>query len=301
VLGVRPLRDLPRDGGLRTLLNLRLARAEPIPAMRDVTRRQPRHPRRKGIAVQITGRDETVLHALARFRLARTSDLVRYAFAGVRQDTAAVRLRRLFDSRHLAVLPPERGAENVYRLGPAGNQHLSGRGVEVGRVPRGGLAHHLAIVQTWVAVASLEDVELERCLPDWELRGEFSVGELHVVPDLFMLVRVGQNLHAIAVEVDCGTESQAVLCRKLEVYRSLWGKAPGLFGWEQFGIAVACYARSGRAAVSSALKKAWVVPHVLWVAPEGPSSALRKLFDELKTPLSTSPYRKGSPSVVSGD
>ncbi len=262
--------------------------------MRERTRRQPRHRRRKGITVQLTVRDETVLHALARFRLARTSDLVRYAFAGVRQDTAAVRLRRLYDSRHLAVLPPERGAENVYRLGPAGKQYLAGRGVEVGRVPRGGLEHHLAIVQTWVCVAALEDIMLERCLPDWELRGKFSVGELQVVPDLFMLIRVGQDLHAIAVEVDCGSESQGVLHRKLDVYRSLWGRAPGLFGWERFGIAVACYEPSRRSALTNALKKAWVVPHVLWVALEGPSSALRKLFGELKTPLSDSPYRKGS-------
>jgi hypothetical protein len=261
--------------------------------MSEPTRRQPRHRRRKGVTVQLTARDEMVLHALARFRLARTSDLVRYAFAGVRQDTAAVRIRRLFDSRHLAVLPPERGAENVYRLGPAGKQHLAGRGIEVRRVPRGGLEHHLAIVHTWVAISGLEDIELERCLPDWELREQFSVGELHVVPDLFMLLRLGTNHHAIAVEVDCGTESQAVLHRKLEVYRSLWGRAPGLFGWERFGIAVACNAPSRRLAVTSALKKAWVVPHVLWVAPESPSSALHKMFEEFETPLGASPCRKG--------
>lgn len=261
--------------------------------MSEPTRRQPRHRRRKGVAVQLTERDETVLHALARFRLARTSDLVRYGFAGVRQDTAAVRLRRLFDSRHLAVLPPERGAENVYRLGPVGRLYLTGRGVEVGRVPRGGLEHHLAIVQTWVAISALEDIELERCLPDWELREQFSVGELHVVPDLFMLVRAGQDLHAIAAEVDFGTESQAVFHRKLEVYRSLWGRAPGLFGWERFGIAVVSYAPGHRVAVASALKKAWVVPHVLWVSPEDPSSVLHKLFEELKPPLGASPCRKG--------
>lgn len=211
--------------------------------MREPARRQPRHRRRKGITVQLTERDETVLHALARFRLARTSELIRYAFAGVRQDTAAVRLRRLFDSRHLAVLPPERGAENVYRLGPTGKQHLAGRGVAVGRVPRGGLEHHLAIIQTWVAVAALGDVVLERCLPDWELRGKFSVAELQVVPDLFTLMRVGHDLHAIAVEVDCGTESQVVLHRKLDVYRSLWGRAPGLFGWERFGVLRLCATR----------------------------------------------------------
>lgn len=262
--------------------------------MSEPIRRQPRHRRRKGVSVQLTERDETVLHALARFRLARTSDLVCYAFAGVRPDTAAVRIRRLFDSKHLAILPPERGAENIYRLGPAGAQYLTAHNVEVGRVPRGGLEHHLAVIQTWVAVSVLEDIALERCLPDWELRHQFSVGELHIVPDLFMLVRAGDDVHAIAVEVDCGTESQAVLHRKLEVYRSLWGRAPGLFGWERFGIAVASYAPTRRAAVTSALKKAWVVPHVLWVAPEGPSSALRKLFDELRTPLEATPYPKGT-------
>lgn len=261
--------------------------------MSERIRRQPRYRRRKGVIVRLTERDETVLHALARFRMARTSDLVRYAFAGVRPDTAAVRLRRLFDSRHLAIHPPERGAENVYLLGPAGTRHLADRGVEVGRVPRGGLAHHLAIVQTWVAVSSLEDIELERCLPDWELRQQFSVGELHIVPDLFMLLRAGEDVHAVAVEVDCGTESQAVLHRKLDVYRSLWGQAPGLYGYEQFSIAVACYAPSRRAAVASALKKAWVVPHVMWAAPESPNVALRKLFEELGTPLTATPYRKG--------
>ena len=261
--------------------------------MNSPTRRQPRHRRRKGVTVQLTDRDETVLHALARFRLARTSDLIRYAFPGVRLDTAAVRLRRLFDSRHLAVLPSERTAENIYGLGPAGKQYLVRRGVDLGRAPRGGLDHHLAIVATWVAVAGLADVELERALADWELREQFAASEIRVIPDLFILVRVGQHLHAIAVEVDYGTESQAVLNRKLENYGSLWGQAPGLFGWERFGIAVACYAPARRAALVSALKKAWVVPCVLWVVPEGPSSALRKLFVELAPPLSDSPYREG--------
>ena len=261
--------------------------------MSDPTSRQPRHRRRRGVAVQLTERDKTVLHALARFRLARTSDLCGYAFAGVRKDTAAVRLRRLFDSRHLAILPPERGAENVYRLGPAGKQHLAEQGVVVGRVPHGGLQHQLAIVQTWVAVAALDSVELERCLPDWELREQFAVTELPIVPDLFMLIRVGKDLHAVAVEVDCGTESQAVLSWKFEAYRSLWGRAPGLFGYEQFGVAVACHAPSRRASLTSALKKVWVVPHVLWVVPDSPSSALHKLFEEMKPPLSASPCRKG--------
>ena len=256
--------------------------------------RQLRHRRRRGVAIQPTERDDAMLHALARFRLARTSDLVAYAFAGVRRDTAAVRLRRLFDSRFLAVLPPEQGEENIYRLGPAGKAHLAEEGVVAGGVPRGGLDHHLAIVETWVAVAGLAGLELERALPDWELREQFRTTELHVVPDLFLLIRVGGHQHAVAVEVDRGTESVSVLNRKLEAYRSLWGQAPGLFGYDRFGVVVVCQAVSRRAQLAAALKKVWVVPHVLWVAPEGPSSALHKLFGELSAPLGSTPYRKGT-------
>ncbi len=217
-----------------------------------------------------------------------------YAFAGVRKDTAAVRLRRLFDGRFLAVLPPEQGKENVYRLGPAGKVHLAEEGVGVGRVPRGGLEHHLAIVETWVAVAGLDRLELERALPDWELREQFNTAELHVVPDLFLLVRVGERQHAVAVEVDRGTESLAVLNRKLEAYRSLWGQAPGLFGYRQFGIALVCHTPARRAQLASALKRAWVVPHVLWTCSEGPNTAVHQLIQGLLAPLEASPYPKGT-------
>ena len=256
-------------------------------------RRQLRHRRRRGVAVQLTDRDVAVLHALARFRLARTSDLVNYAFAGVRRDTAAVRLRRLFDGRFLAVLPPEQGKENVYRLGPAGKAVLAEDGVVAGGVPRGGLEHHLAIVATWVAVAGIEEFELARALPDWEIREQFRTTELHVVPDLFLLVRAGERQHAVAVEVDRGTESLAVLNRKVEAYRSLWGQAPGLFGYDRFGIAVVCHAPSRRAPLAAELKKAWVVPHAIWLGSDNPSLALHKLFSDMNTPLGDTPYLKG--------
>ncbi len=262
--------------------------------MNTSARRQLRHRRHRSVNVQLTERDRIVLHALARFRLARTSTLVTYAFAGVRRDTAAVRLRRLFDSRHLSVLPSQQTSENIYRLGPAGKACLLEEGIAAGRVPRGGHEHHLAIVETWVTVAGLEDVTVERALPDWELREQFSTAELRVVPDLFLLVRASGQSHVVAVEVDRGTESLAVLTRKLEAYRSLWGQPPGLFGHEQFGIAVACYAPSRRPTLAAALKKVWVVPCVLWAGSEEPSSALRKLLSDLEDPLAGSPYSKGS-------
>lgn len=262
--------------------------------MTEPARRQLRHRRRRGVAVELTDRDLAVLDAIDRFRLARTSDLVSYAFAGVRRDTAAVRLRRLFDAKYLAILPPKQGFENVYRLGPAGKAHLAEEGVLAGGVPRGGLDHHLAIVETWVAVAGLTGLDLERALPDWELREQFRTAELQVVPDIFLLVRVGEHQHAVAVEVDRGTESLAVLNRKLEAYRSLWGQAPGLFGYDRFGVALVCHAPARRAQLATALKKVWVVPHVLWTCSEGPNTALGQLFDELRSPLETSPYGKGS-------
>ena len=65
--------------------------------------RQPRAQRRKGTEVCLTERDHDLLQALARFRAARTSDLIRLCFGNVRKDTAAARLRRLFDSGYLAV------------------------------------------------------------------------------------------------------------------------------------------------------------------------------------------------------
>jgi hypothetical protein len=259
-------------------------------------RRQLRHRRRGGITVNLTERDEAVLHALGRFRLARTSNLVTYAFAGVRRDTAAVRLRRLFDAKYLAILPPAQGSENVYRLGPAGSRFLTGQGVSVGRVPRGGIDHHLGIVATWVSLAGMAGLELERCLPDWELREQFRMSELPAIPDLFALIRFGASLYPVAIEVDLGTESVAVLSRKLETYRSLWGQPPGLFGYERFGIVAVSFAPPRRSILATALKKAWVVPHVLWSLSEGPSAELFKLFEDLKDPLEPSPSCKGSGS-----
>jgi hypothetical protein len=256
--------------------------------------RQPRHRRRPGVLIRLTERDEDVLLALARFRLARTSDLVTYAFAGTRPDTAARRLRRLFDSRHLGILPPRIGSESVYRLGPAGKNVVAGQGLQIGRIPRGGVDHHLAIVQTWVALAAIGGLAIERCLPDWELREQFASAELRVIPDLFVIVRVSERLHAVAVEVDCGTESLPALNRKLDAYRSLWGQPPGLFGYEQFGLAAVTFASERRQALALALKNAWAIPHVLWSGSDDPRSALCKLFGELQDPLTDSPYHKGS-------
>jgi hypothetical protein len=252
--------------------------------------------RRGGVRVMLTERDEGVLAALARFRVARTSQLCAYAFDSVRRDTAAVRLRRLFDTRHLAVVRSGPWGENVYRLGPLGKRYLQERGVVVGHVPRGGLEHHLAVVESWVRLAT--ECRLERCLSDWELRQEMHVGDSVVLPDLFALVRVPAGVAAIAVEVDAGTESVGILRSKAERYAALWGRSPGLLGWERFGLVVVLHMPQRRAALASALKNVWVIPQAILTATDPLSSALQPLLQQLAAPLDASAYREGGDKGV---
>lgn len=272
-----------------TVPDLRSPAAE---SLTDMTR-QSRTRRRKGVRVELTERDHEVLLALARFRLARTSQLNRYAFAGIRRDTAACRLRRLFDSRHIAVVRSRPLTENLYRVGPVGRQVLQAEEVKLGPAPRGGIEHHLGIVECWTRLAAEPGIELARCLPDWELREELGLGELAVIPDLFTLVRVQGQLVPVAIEVDCGTESGSVLRSKAERYAALWGRSPGLFGWERFAVLIVLHDPRRRVLANSALKKVWVLPAAITTSFESVMSALLPLLPQLQTPLGASPYRQG--------
>ena len=89
------------------------------------TRRQPRDRRRAGVSVCLSERDRGVLAAVARFRLVRTGDLVRLFFRGVRADTAAVRLRRLYDASYLTVYCSDRSQQSIYALGPEGRRWVA--------------------------------------------------------------------------------------------------------------------------------------------------------------------------------
>ncbi len=250
--------------------------------------RQSRTRRRRGVNAVLTERDLDLLLALNRFRLARTSQLIRYAFDGVRRDTAAVRLRRLFDSKYLAVLRSDPMVENVYRLGPAGRRALEERGVPAGAVSLGGLEHHLAVVESWVGLAS-SSLELARCLADWELRERPGMHELSAIPDLFALVRVGEATVPLAIEVDCGTESVGLVRTKVNRYAALWGRSPGLFDWERFGLAVVLHRPARRAAIDAALRNTWVIPNAVFNATDSLSAVLQPLLEQLAPPLGASP------------
>lgn len=225
--------------------------------------RQPRDVRRRGREARLSPRDEALLRALARFRIARTSDLADLVFGGTRRDTAARRLRSLYDARYLDVIAGDRAAENVYTLGDRGREWARSHDVAVGRRPRE-TAHHLAVVRVWVSLAlavhECPDLRLHLVRPDWELRGH----ALTVVPDAMVELRVSwgrqvDQLFRICVEVDRGTEPLATIREKLRGYVLSSLRPDGLLGWEGFGLLLVLDGRGvARAAqVAAALEEVW--------------------------------------------
>jgi hypothetical protein len=193
-----------------------------------MSKRRRRDERRPGVRVVLGSRDEALLRGLGRFRVATTDQLVRLFFRGIRKDTAAVRLRRLFDAGFLSVVSSPLNAENLYGLGPGGRRWLEDRGVACGHVPQGSLVHHLGIVDAWVRLAVAlhgnTAARLVRFAPDWERRSELADTAALVVPDatIVLTLEVGQahrKVH-LFLEVDLGTERRGVLVRKLDAYGS---------------------------------------------------------------------------------
>jgi len=272
-------------------------------------KRQPRYIRRSGVRVKLTDRDKVLLKMLRRFRVARSSDLIAIVFRGVRRDTAAQRLRRLFDAGYLDVRVGDRAEENVYSLGPTGRRWNEDRGRTCGRVPRD-RGHHLAIVRAWVGLAvALHDLpgwNLELFRPEWELANGRK-NHLPVVPDAMVQMRCdGSGSGAVRIraclEVDRGTESRRTLAAKISSYEHTRSDGVGLLGWIDYGLAfvLATLGRRHRAAVSELLERHWNGWWLLWDQDAGPREALSGLPPASERPLSDSPYCKGSAGPVSG-
>lgn len=242
-----------------------------------------------------------LLRALARLRLARTRDLTRLCFAGIRRDTAQRRLRVLFDAGYLDTTSPSLASENLYSLGPRGRAFVQESGETVLPLPRGGLAHHLGIVETWGALAScaIPELALELARPDWELRTEFGARGLAVVPDLFVVLRLREDAFALAVEVDLGTEPLRVLRAKARAYERLRRGPGGLFGWQRFVVAVVLGDARRREAVERILRRECDADCAIWTLSEGPGSSLGRLTGFEGDPLGGSPRSKGSAGVAS--
>lgn len=212
-------------------------------------RRTPRDQRHSSRAV-LTSRDEALLRALNRFRVARTSDLRRLLFADRSAGRAAERLRQLFRGGYLQVRLGRLSDENMYSLGPAGKKWLESAGVDVGRLPSGSLAHHLAIVSAWTRLATCLQahgpVRLKRFRPDWEIRQLQQGLTLPVVPDALVELEVSGRVLRIALEIDLATERHVALRKKFETYRHLRWRVREEWGWPDLRLVVLVWAGGSR-------------------------------------------------------
>jgi hypothetical protein len=244
----------------------------------------------------LSQRDEALLRALARFRLARTGDLTDLFFPGVRRDTAAARLRRLFDAGYLSVHFRDRAEENIYTLGPKGRRWFEAQGVSLGRIPRGSPAHHLAIVRAWVALAvavhGRNRVRIEHVVPDWEIREKIGGRSASIIPDALVQLNVAppgcEPVHLrFALEVDLGTEPLSILGRKVAAYETL-RMSEGLFGWQDFGLVLRLVgaARVRQGNVERLLDARWGSWSVLWTDGE----ELDRILEDIVRSALPSPY-----------
>ena len=236
--------------------------------------RQARDKRRKSVRIELSDRDQTLLRALARFRLAQTTSLTDLVFYGARRDTASRRLRRLFDAGYLRVRSNDLSSENIYSLGPEGIAWLRAQGVQPGRVPRGDPSHHLAIVRTWVdislAVHERPGVALRLVRPDWEVREGIEDGRFPIIPDALIALQVESvedagSMVRLALEVDLGTEPLPVLGSKFRRYETLrTGDGPAQ--WEEFGLGIYLRDPAGNRmeSVGRLLDKLWGGWSVVW-------------------------------------
>ncbi|MBI1797170.1 MAG: replication-relaxation family protein [Candidatus Eisenbacteria bacterium] len=252
--------------------------------------------RRAGVRVILGARDQALLRALARFRVARTDDLTALFFAGVRRDTASTRLRKLHDARFIEARLSSLSEQNAYQLGPAGRAWADEHGVAAGPPPAPPAAHHLTIVRLWArlaaALAADQTFRLHRFEPDWEVRTRLAGTGAPVVPDA--AIEIGgrepqaSSVTCIALEVDLTTERPGVLRRKLspyEVSHCFAGEGP-------VALAVVLVGAGERrvSSVRSLVESTWTgIGHVL-LETEWPSVLLRQLREGPPTP---SPSGKG--------
>jgi hypothetical protein len=263
-----------------------------------MTYRIARDKRRAGVRVVLGLRDEFLLRALARMRLARTGDLLRLFFADVRRDTAATRLRRLHDAGFLQARSGGLSEQNLYQLGPEGVRWAEDRGIAAGRPPEGPVAHHLAIVSVWTRLAAElspnQSWRLKRFEPDPELRSRFTGRCGAVVPDAAAEIASRAPDAAvsvqIAIEVDLTTERSGELRRKLSSYDTSPYFSTSADTWL---VVVLFNAGAGRAAsVRALVERLWPGESLVCAESDWPKALLERLS---QPPLIRSPGSKGSP------
>ena len=257
----------------------------------------PRDRRRAGVRVVLGPRDEALLRALGRMRLARTVDLTSLFFQGVRRDTAAGRLRRLHDAGFIEARVVGLNDPNLYHLGPEGVRWAREKGLTAGRPSIGSPAHHLAVVDAWARLAAAlggnRTLRLSRFEPDWELRSRLAGASPPVIPDAVVeLRRRGEDApHGFALEVDLTTERRGTLERKLAAY----DLNPYFPDSKAVGLLVVLFGAGPRrqCAVQEIARRSWSGSSDVFLEAQWPEGLLGALA---LTPLADSPCGRGRPA-----
>ena len=202
--------------------------SQPVALGAAVSRREKvgRVTRRSHCTIEITSRCEDALAFVGLNGYVSSEQVARAVFPN--RDRARRRLRRLFDAGLIAVTYVSSNRPNLLSLTKRGRAVLEARDAALasrvrlaGPIRAQGVGHHLAIVDVRL-FASIEGDEAGRPLRRFEsgvasLAHELGITDTHVEPDA--LAVFGDEGRVIAIEVDMGGETHAVLGRKLEKYR----------------------------------------------------------------------------------
>lgn len=236
--------------------------------------RAKRTERRRGVRVALGSRDEALLRAVGRFRLATSADLHRLFFAGRHRDVLASRLRKLYDAGYLETHVSDRAAPNVYSLGAEGKTWVRAQGGIVPGLPRPPWQHHLAVISVWSRMAAathqISGSRLTRFVPEFEVREQGIGLAFGVAPDALAEITVARDGRTetvrILLEVDRGNESLAVIRQKLGALAAARVEGALLPGWSTFDLAVVLDAAGARRQdrIRTLLADEWPGPWRVW-------------------------------------
>lgn len=166
----------------------------------------------------VTDRDRALFQLLADARWLSTRQIHRRFFAPRSINAVNKRVHKLADAGFLGMNRPNRTAEAYVRLGPACRSLFDEAVTVPWRLPMH-LDHFRRIndIRLWfLEQRDAHGLPLTRFAGEWEFK---NVGQTwSVMPDSLALLAVAGARHAVAVEVDCGTEPVAVLRDKMRHY-----------------------------------------------------------------------------------
>lgn len=190
----------------------------------------------------VTARDEEILHAIGRMKLAQTRQLTALFFGD--RSVAARRLRKLAALRLVQAFAPRLQGDNLYALTERGRERLIDAGVPAEdlhaarRVTEADPRHLVAINNVRVALVQMTrdvlGVRLDLFRADWDLRRVAGLALPEYVPDALVKFTTATGEARIALEVDLMTETAAQFRRKARLTVAMaraaqpcWGLAPG--------------------------------------------------------------------------